>query len=83
METETMLFHTPHKNPLNINLHIDGNPIQFVNEFNYLGIFLDSNLTWKPHITYIYICKKISRNNGVFAKLKHMFPSHILRTLYN
>ena len=63
------------------NLTIAGNHIEQVNEFNFLGITLDRNITWKPQITKIAI--KIVRRIGVLNKLKHIFPQHILLTIYN
>ena len=58
-----------------------GNQIDEVQEFNFLGITIDQNITWTPHIRKISI--KISRVIGVLRKLKHIFPQHILRLIYN
>jgi len=76
-----MLFHTPQKKVANINIQLDGENIDFVEEFNYLGIIFDANLSWKPHINHI--TKKISRTIGIMVKLKHFLPGNILQTLYN
>ena len=46
----------------------------------YLGILIDSNLTWKYHISYI--TTKISKTIGVIARLRHFVPSSTLLTLY-
>ena len=54
-----------------LNLKIAGNAIEQVAEFNFLGINIDQNITWKPHVTKTAI--KISRVIGVLNKLKHMF----------
>ena len=35
----------------------------------YLGILIDSNLTWKYHISYI--TSRISKTIGVIARLRH------------
>ena len=64
-----------------LNLKIAGNTIEQVAEFNFLGINIDQNITWKPHVTKTAI--KISRVIGVLNKLKHIFPQHILLTIYN
>ena len=63
------------------SLTIAGNLIEQVNEFNFLGITLDQNITWKPHITKMAI--KIAKVIGVLNKLKHISPQHILLTIYN
>ena len=64
-----------------LNILANGNPIDEVQEFNFLGITIDQNLTWTPHIRKISI--KISRVIGVLRKLKRIFPQHILRLIYN
>ena len=64
-----------------LNLTIAENPIEQVKEFNFLGITLDQNITWKPHITKMAI--KIARVIGVLNKLKHIVPQHILLTIFN
>ena len=46
----------------------------------YLGILIDSNLTWKYHISYI--TPKIGKIIGVIARLRHFVPSSTLLTLY-
>ena len=51
------------------------------NYFRYLGILIDSNLSWKFHIDYI--CHKVSKTVGIIAKLRHFVPRHVLLTLYH
>ena len=34
-------------------LYFDNEPINFEKEVKYLGVYLDSTLTWKTHINYI------------------------------
>ena len=59
----------------------NSNPIFEVQEFNFLGITIDQNTTWTPHIQKIFI--KISRVIRVLRKLKRIFPQYILRLIYN
>ena len=54
-----------------LNILANGNPIDEVQEFNFLSITIDQNLTWTPHIRKISI--KISRVIGVLRKLKRIF----------
>ena len=42
----------------------------------YLGIMIDSELSWKHHIDFI--CHKISRSVGIIAKMRHYIPRHLL-----
>jgi len=80
-KTKAMLFHHPNKQINTINIKINDVEIEFVEQFNYLGIILDSNLSWRPHIHAI--SQKISRTIGIMSKLKHIIPSETLLTLYN
>ena len=64
-----------------LNIWANGNQINEVQEFNFLGITIDQNITWTPHIRKISI--KILRVIGVLRKLKRIFPQHILRLIYN
>ena len=64
-----------------LNIWANGNQIDEVQEFNFLCITIDQNITWTQHIRQISI--KISRVIGVLHKLKRIFPQHILRLIYN
>ena len=46
----------------------------------YLGVILDKNLNWKPHIQHVNM--KISKGIGILAKMRHFVPAQILRNLY-
>ena len=46
-----MLFFKHPKIVLTINLSINDNPIEQVTNFNFLGIIIDQNITWKDYIS--------------------------------
>ena len=46
----------------------------------YLGIILDSRLTWKIHIDEL--CKKLGRTVGMLFKIRHQCNKNVLRSLY-
>ena len=76
-KSKFMLFHTPQSvTPL---LHFDLNG--YIHEFNFLGLTLDSSLSFKFHLTKIG--NEISRVIGLLHKLNHIFPSYLLRMIYN
>ena len=55
-------------------------PLDCKHYVEYLGILIDSNLSWKIHIEYIAL--KISKTVGLIAKLRHFLPLHILLHIY-
>ena len=50
------------------------------NYVKYLGVIIDSNLSWKYHISHI--ASKISRMIGIIAKLRHFVPISTLHNIY-
>ena len=54
--------------------------INLVNNFKFLGIIIDSNLSFSSH--YQHICNKTSRSSSVLSKLACYVPQPILRKLY-
>ena len=56
-------------------------PIERVTCFTFLGVIIDSNLTWAHHMNYI--SNKLSRICGVLSRLKHYVPVLILKIIYN
>ena len=78
-----MIFHYKQRN---ISAHIpeisiDGISIERVQDFNFLGLTIDENMSWKAHTQKI--ANKISRSLGVMSSLKNFLPRQILLTLYN
>ena len=60
-----------------MHFDLNGSPIEYIHEFNFLGLTFDSSLSFKCHLT------KISRVIDLLHKLKHIFPSYLLRMIYN
>ena len=58
-----MLFFKSPKRPPKLRLTINGDIIEQVEEFNFLGITVDENVTWDAHITKISI--KLARVIGI------------------
>ena len=46
----------------------------------YLGVLIDSHLSWKYHIDYV--ASKVSKIVGVIARLRHFVPVATLRSIY-
>ena len=81
-KTKFMVFHTAQKNisPYIPDLEIGGIKIDKVSNFNFLGLTINENLSWKPHVDII--ANKLSKYIGILNRLKRYLPNHILRTLY-
>ena len=62
------------------DLAINGIPLERVKNFNFLGLLLNENMSWKPHIDLL--ANKLAKCARVLNKLEHVLPIHILRTLY-
>lgn len=82
-KTKMMVFHNRQRNIKNMipKLTIDGIPIEYVRNFNFLGIVLDEHMTWNPHTNKV-ACT-IARTIGTLKRLKRFLPQSILKTLYN
>jgi hypothetical protein len=83
-KTNYMILGTSHMTSVkvehNLNVILDDSILERVKQTKFLGVLIDENLTWKPHIDCV--AKTLSRNIGIMNKLKHFIPSRILHTLY-
>ena len=67
-----MLFHKHNKVVPNLELKINDSSIDQVSTFNFLGLHINSQLTWQTHIDEI--SKKISHVIGLIYKLQYILP---------
>ena len=82
-KTKFMVFH-PHQRSRYIQmptLEINGNAIDIVTEFNFLGINLDQHMTWKKHIHYL--ASKLNRVVGIINRLKFFIDKNTLKIIYH
>ena len=81
-KTKYILFHAINKNINNLvaGPKINDICIERVNYFNFLGLYLNENLSWKTHIDIV--ANNLTKFSGVLNRLKKYLPSYILRTLY-
>ena len=80
-KTKLMVFHRKQKHVDEMNVQINGTKFKSLKSFNFLGIMLDENLTWKSHIEMVG--KKISKVTGILYRLQNIFPENVLFVLYN
>ena len=77
-----MIFHAPQRRVQIPTIKIEDSVIEFVNEFNFLGIMLDRHLNCKAH--HGMITKKLSKTVGIMHRLKNMLPlCALLHNIYN
>ena len=81
-KTNFVVFH-PYNKPIShkITLKIHKRAISEKNHIKYLGILIDSTLTWKAHIDNV--STKISKSIGLLYKIRHYVNLKIMRTLYH
>ena len=79
-----MIFHTKQSH-LSQNkicqLKINDISIEHVNNFTFLGVIIDSTLSWSELVKCI--SNEISRTSGLLSRLKHCLPTNILKLIYN
>ena len=73
-KTSFVIFHPPQRKvTFNFHLTLNGKKLQQDSCIKYLGILIDSNLSWKPQIASI--AKKTKRSIGILSKLRHYVNS--------
>ena len=80
-KSKAMVFHVPQKHVTYPNIYIENVLLDYVDSFNFLGIFIDKDMKWKSHTDHV--AAKISRVVGILNKLKHFLPKQILFSIYN
>jgi len=76
-----MLFHKPQKQIEPPIVTLDGQTIETVDSFNYLGIRLDTALTFKNHVQTL--TGSIARTIGAINGIKKAVPKKVLIQIYN
>ena len=81
-KTNFVLFHSnKRKATLPIFLKIGRRKIKEENCVRFLGVLLDSTLSWKYHMSEL--SKKLPRKVGLFYKIRHYAPRDTLVLLYH
>jgi len=80
-KTKYIVFQTRNKYIPDMQLYIDGQRLEQVDSFDFLGISIDKYLTWNDHIHKTQ--KKIAKTLGIMNRIKSFLPSETLLTIYN
>ena len=80
-KTNFIVFH-PYNKPVKkrITIKINNKAIIEKEYIKYLGVLIDSTLSWKHHVSNI--SKKISRSIGIMYKLRPFLPLKVLKNVY-
>ena len=79
-KTHYMLFSGGKRPPNDLNIEIDNQKISPVFKTKFLGVVIDSKLSWKEHISYI--TGTIARGIGVITKVRKYLNKDSLLILY-
>ena len=82
-KTKTMLFGTQQhlsKREGGLKLNINGESLEQVSCFKYLGLWFDPSLNWKKHVDCI--SKKISQRIGVQSRIRPFISTTTANTLF-
>jgi hypothetical protein len=76
-----VIFHPYQTKPdIDINFSISGRYLKKIDHIIYLGVFIDSHLSWKYPISHI--AKKIRRGIGILSKVRYLVNTDILVKMY-
>ena len=77
-----VLFHSTSKTcSKKLKIKIGSKRLKEENHVKFLGVLVDSTLSWKPHI--IELTKKLTKTTGIFYKLRYYIPRNLSIMLYN
>ena len=79
-KTNFVIFAAKNKPLIPVTLLINNKAIEQREQVKYLGVLLDSQLTFKPHITSV--SKKIARVTGMLNRIRRFVNEQVLRMLY-
>lgn len=81
-KTHFVIFHRPRQYVLHqeLNIRINGRQIQQVQNVKFLGVYLDSNMSWKTHLNKK--ASQIARVNGILCRLRYQLNITTMKLIY-
>jgi hypothetical protein len=64
-----------------MDIRMQGEKIERLNETKFLGVTIDTHLSWKPHINNV--CNKLSKIAGILTKARRKFSNDVMLKLYH
>ena len=78
-KTNYIIFGNKHL-PNDSSLNMDDTVIQHVNSTKFLGVYIDSTLSWNIHVNHV--ASKIAQGIGALNRAKFIVPRSVLLSLY-
>ena len=77
-----MIFHGKNKRLPDVipGLYLSGVEMTKVDSYKYIGLILDSKLTWKQHVNAI--CSRLNQYFGIFFHIRNKIPFQMTRQVY-
>ena len=82
-KTKAMVIGSNRKlpNTSSVTVHVNGNTIENVEHFSYLGVTLSSTMTWNEHVTNL--SSKVNKRLGLLKRIRHLLPHNARLLFYN
>ena len=80
-KSNLLLFQGRNKTGSTIKVSMNQNIIEMKTYAKYLGVYMDTKLTWEYHIDHIK--SKLIKGNAIIARLRHFVPEKVIRNIYN
>jgi len=82
-KSKFILIGSPHKisSCNDINVVIDETSLEYTDTFKYLGVTINSTMSWGDHVEAI--STKINQRLGLLKRIRHLLPLETRTTLYN
>ena len=82
-KTKYVIFHRDRKRLPNLNgeLTINGQQLERVGQFKFLGVYVDESLKFRDHATLL--SKKLSKYPKIFSRIRNLLPRSKLLNLYS
>ena len=82
-KTKAMVIGSNRKlsNTSSATVHVNGNTIENVEHFSYLGVTLSTTMTWNEHVTNL--SSKVNKRLGLLKRIIHLLPHNARLLFYN
>ena len=80
-KSKAMFFYNRLSHHNHNTFYLNNAPVDVANEFTFLGLKIDSKLTFMSHVSHV--CSKLSAVNFIIYKLRLIFNKHDLNNIFS